>query len=197
MLQLNLALKHFSTRTFYMIVLVQRLGLILALALAVSGCELEYTPIDGGSSSNGGGGDVLPDADETGVVVNVIDGDTIDVNINGDVMRVRYVGVNTPERDQACYSDARSANERLVMNQTVSLVRDQSDTDQYDRLLRYVYVGNTFVNAELVRNGYAESVLYRPDDDQFDYFVSLEREAASAGRGCHPTGIFDDGNTER
>lgn len=183
-----------------MIVRVQRLGifaLMFVLAFTISACELEYTPIDGGSSSGNGDSSPAPTADETGVVVDVIDGDTIDVEINGIEYRVRYVGVNTPERDEACYSEARDANVRLVQGQTVSLVRDQSNTDRYDRLLRYVYVGNTFVNAELVRNGYAESVLYRPDDAQFDYFVSLEREAAQAGLGCHPTGIFDDGNTER
>ncbi len=183
-----------------MIVRLQRFGifaLMFVLALAASGCELEYTPIDSGGGSSGGSDAPAPAADETGVVVNVIDGDTIDVEINGIPYRIRYVGVNTPERDEACYSEARDANVRLVQGQTVSLVRDQSNTDRYDRLLRYVYVGNTFVNAELVRNGYAESVLYRPDDAQFDTFVSLERSAASAGLGCHPTGIFNDGNTER
>jgi endonuclease YncB( thermonuclease family) len=79
----------------------------------------------------------------------------------------------------------------------VRLERDTSETDRYDRLLRFVYVGDTFVNETLVREGWAEAVLYLPDRAQFSNFSALEREAARAGRGCHPTGIFDDGNNER
>ncbi|HEX3053997.1 MAG TPA: thermonuclease family protein, partial [Aggregatilineaceae bacterium] len=87
---------------------------------------------------------------ETGKVVDIIDGDTIDVRISGEVYRVRYIGVNTPERDDDCYAEATNANADLVEGQTVTLERDVSDTDQYGRLLRYVYVGDTFVNAALV-----------------------------------------------
>jgi micrococcal nuclease len=76
-------------------------------------------------------------------------------------------------------------------------VRDQSNTDRYGRLLRYIYVGNRFVNAELVAGGYAEVVVYDPDDANADYFRQLETQAASASLGCHPTGIFDDGSYVR
>ena len=130
-------------------------------------------------------------------VVRVIDGDTIEVEIDGDVYSVRYIGMNTPERDQDCYNDATDANRDFVSGETVRLVRDSSDTDRYDRLLRFIYVGDVFVNEELVRMGYAEVVRYPPDDSQFSNFRSLEQEAANAGRGCHPTGIFDDGNYDR
>lgn len=134
---------------------------------------------------------------ETGRVVRVIDGDTIDVMLHGEEVRVRYVGMNTPERDEPCYADAVAANKALVEGKTVTLVKDTSDTDRYDRLLRYIYVGSTFVNRELVIQGYAEAVLYQPDDQYFDDFSSLERQAARANRGCHPTGIFDDGSDTR
>jgi|APSaa5957512535_1039671.scaffolds.fasta_scaffold551525_2 micrococcal nuclease len=73
------------------------------------------------------------------------------------------------------------------------LVKDTSDTDRYDRLLRYVYVGDTFVNEELVRQGYAEAVLYRPDDRHYELFSDLEKVAAEGGMGCHVTGVFDGG----
>ncbi|MDX2162307.1 MAG: thermonuclease family protein [bacterium] len=168
---------------------------LTVLAAAVIACNVEYTPptvSDGGSS-----GGAPPGVTETGRVIDVIDGDTIDVEIDGRVERVRYVGVNTPERDETCYREARAANQALVSGQIVSLVRDESDTDRYDRLLRYVYVGGTFVNAELVRGGWAEAVLYRPDDREWANFAAVERDAAAAGRGCHPTGIFNDGNDER
>ncbi len=135
------------------------------------------------------GGDAAPPG-ETAVVTWVIDGDTVDVDLNGETVRVRYIGVNTPERDEPCYQDATNANIALVKGKTVALVRDVSDTDQYGRLLRYVYVGDLFINAELVRQGYAESNRYEPDTAQYDYLESLETAAARAGLGCHPTGVF-------
>jgi micrococcal nuclease len=128
---------------------------------------------------------------ETARVVDVIDGDTIDVEIDGQEYRVRYIGVNTPERDETCYRDATEANADLVEDQTVRLIRDVSETDRYDRLLRYVYVGDVFVNAELVMDGYAEAVSFPPDTAYYDYFVDLEADAEAANLGCHPTGIFD------
>lgn len=130
-------------------------------------------------------------------VIRVIDGDTIDVDIDGREHRVRYIGVNTPERDESCYSDATAANRQLVEGQYVRLVKDTSETDRYDRLLRYVYVGETFVNAQLVRDGWAEVVRYTPDTREFGNFRSLEQSAAGASLGCHPTGIFNDGTYER
>lgn len=134
---------------------------------------------------------------ETGRVVRVVDGDTIDVIIDGTEYRVRYVGANTPERDEPCYREAVDANRALVEGRMVTLVRDRSNTDRYDRLLRYVYVGDLLINAELIRTGYAEAVLYAPDDRFYNDFLALETEARRRGLGCHPTGIFDDGSDTR
>ncbi|MEP7292445.1 MAG: thermonuclease family protein [Chloroflexota bacterium] len=134
---------------------------------------------------------------ETAQVTRIIDGDTIDVRINEVGYRVRYIGMNTPERDEACYEEATDANAALVSGQTVTLVKDVSETDQFGRLLRYVYVANTFVNQALVRDGWAENAEYPPDSAHASEFRNLEREAAAANRGCHPTGIFDDGSATR
>jgi len=134
---------------------------------------------------------------EVAQVVEIIDGDTIDVIIDGEEQRVRYVGINTPERDEPCYAAATTANEDLVMGRTVRLVRDVSDTDRYGRLLRYVYVGDMMVNEQLVANGWAEAVLYPPDDRYWQQFVMLEQAVENLDVGCHPTGIFDDGTYER
>ena len=134
---------------------------------------------------------------EQGQVVDVIDGDTIDVRLNGQVMRVRYIGINTPERDETCYGEATRANADLVNNKTVTLVKDQSETDRFGRLLRYIYAGDVFVNARLVESGHAEVVSYPPDNAQYDRFRQLEDSARNANRGCHPTGIFDDGSFTR
>ncbi len=164
----------------------------LKLSLLIIPCLLLITACD--ELPSGGGGNVNG---ETARVVRVIDGDTIDVTINGTEYRVRYVGANTPERDEVCYRDAVDANRALVDGRTVTLVRDTSDTDRYDRLLRYVYVGDLLVNEELIRTGYAEAVLYAPDDQFYDTFLALEIEAERRGLGCHPTGIFDDGSDTR
>ena len=134
---------------------------------------------------------------EQATVTRVIDGDTIEVRMNGVGYRVRYVGINTPERDEVCYAEARDANAAMVEGQTVTMVRDQSNTDRYGRLLRYLYVGERFINAELVTGGYAEAVEYVPDTRHTAYFRELEGLARGAGLGCHPTGIFDDGSLTR
>jgi endonuclease YncB( thermonuclease family) len=132
-----------------------------------------------------------------GFVGNVVDGDTIDVTVGGQEFRVRYIGVNTPERDEVCYTEATQANADLVAGQTAYLVRDVSNTDRFDRLLRYIYVEGaggefTFVNAELVAQGYAEAVRYDPDTAYLSLFRDLEAQARAANLGCHGTGIFDD-----
>jgi micrococcal nuclease len=110
---------------------------------------------------------------------------------------VRYIGVNTPERDETCYSEARNGNAALVQGQAVRLVKDVSETDRFGRLLRYVYVGSTFVNQALVEQGWAEAVSYPPDTAFEATFQQFEVEARNAQRGCHVTGIFNDGSTTR
>ncbi len=127
---------------------------------------------------------------ETGQVIDVIDGDTIDVLIDGVEYRVRYIGIDTPERDDPCYAEATAANAALVDNQTVRLVQDVSEVDRYGRLLRYVYVKDLLINAELVAGGWAESKAYRPDTELHTFLEDLETDAANAQRGCYPTGIF-------
>lgn len=165
--------------------------LIFVLLFLLSGCNLQVDEDDNGSATS------PPDGGERYTVTRVIDGDTIDVRQGEVTYRVRYIGVNTPENDEVCYREASEANRVLVAGQQVRLERDESNTDRYGRLLRYVYVGDSFVNEVLVRDGWAEAVLYEPDDEFYNRFVELEIEAANAGRGCHPTGIFDDGSYTR
>jgi len=64
-----------------------------------------------------------------------------------------------------------------VDGRTVLMIRDVSETDRYGRLLRYVYVDDTFVNADLVRDGYAEAADYPPDIAHAELFHILESEA--------------------
>lgn len=129
---------------------------------------------------------VTPPTGQLAQVVDVIDGDTIDVVLadNGETYRLRYIGVDTPERDEPFYREATEANRVMVAGQTVILVKDVSETDRYGRLLRYVYLQDgTFVNAELVRQGYARLVTFPPDVAMQDTFLALQQEARNEKRG--------------
>jgi len=117
---------------------------------------------------------------DTAVVTRVVDGDTIIIEGN---YRVRYIGIDTPEMGEVFGLEAWQANRELVEGKVVYLERDVSETDKYGRLLRYVYVDDTMVNAELVRAGLAEAKAYPPDTKHQDYLEKLEQEARQAGRG--------------
>ena len=66
-------------------------------------------------------------------VVNVVDGDTIDVEIDGEVYQLRYIGMDAPERGMAFSDQATQVNRQLVEGRQVLLVRDVSETDALDR----------------------------------------------------------------
>lgn len=129
-----------------------------------------------------------PDLPEASVT-RVVDGDTIEVEIEGESYKVRYIGIDTPElhhptKPVEYYAqEAYEKNRELVEGKTVFLEKDVSETDQYERLLRYVYVEDTFVNAYLVQQGYALVSTYPPDVKYQERFLELQREAREAGRG--------------
>lgn len=125
-----------------------------------------------------------PAGEELASVTRIVDGDTIEVSMNDVTYRVRYIGINTPEVGQPCADEATAFNTSLVSDQVVRMVKDVSETDRFGRLLRYVYVGDLFVNAELVAQGYAQAATYPPDVAYAALFVQLEAEARTAGRGC-------------
>ena len=79
--------------------------------------------------------------------------------------------------------EAWQANRKLVEGKEVRLERDVSETDRYGRLLRYVWVDDILVNAELVRQGLAETKAYPPDTKYQDYLEQMEKEARQGGRG--------------
>jgi micrococcal nuclease len=141
-----------------------------------------------------------------GVVSSVVDGDTIRVEIEGLEYSVRYIGINTPEQGEPFAYEATLLNSDLVAGQTVTLVKDVSETDQFGRLLRYVLVGNVFVNDELVGSGLAFADTFPPDVACADRFVAsqqtafasslgvwvpIQQSAATSppgqGDGCHPS----------
>jgi micrococcal nuclease len=122
-------------------------------------------------------------------VVRVVDGDTILADVFGRVQYVRYIGIDTPETVKPgtpvqCYGPrAHSFNRQLVGGRGVRLVFDRERRDVYGRLLAYVYVGHTFVNARLARLGYARTLTIAPNVTHAALFHRLARAAGRAGRG--------------
>jgi micrococcal nuclease len=118
-----------------------------------------------------------------------VDGDTVHVRIGDRIEKVRYIGVNTPEIHHPRKGEepggrrALAVNRQLLLGKRVRLELDVQHRDRYGRLLAYVWVGETMVNAELVRLGYAQVMTVPPNVRYQDLFLKLQREAREAGRG--------------
>jgi micrococcal nuclease len=110
-------------------------------------------------------------------VLWVVDGTTIQVDLDGGHERVGYVGI------EALGQPTTEANRHLVQGQRVWLELDVPLRDGDGRLLAYVYVGDLMVNAELVRLGYAQVVTFPPNAKYQELFLTLQREAREARRG--------------
>ena len=139
--------------------------------------------------SGGGSESPAPTKSGTAQVIRAIDGDTIEVRLDGQTEDVRYIGVDTPETVKPdtpvqCFGpEAHDFNARLVEGHDARLEFDAEHRDVYGRLLAYVRVGDEFVNAELVRRGYATTLTIPPNDKYADQFARLEREASAKGLG--------------
>ena len=158
-----------------------QLGSVVALVIAA---VLILRPWEGGW---------LPRGEEprsaVAFVTRVVDGDTIEVVLDGRGEDVRYIGVDTPETVKPdtpvqCFGrPASNFNHALVERRRVRLVFGIERRDVYDRLLAYVYLGDRFVNASLVRRGLARTLTIPPNDRFAGRFKRLEMGAARAGRG--------------
>jgi micrococcal nuclease len=110
-----------------------------------------------------------------GTVVRVVDGDTIQVQLADRVEKIRYIGVNTPEIHHSIKGREPGGRQAAQVNQ--GLVGGRRV------LLAYVWIGDTMVNAELVRLGYAQVMTVPPNVRYQELFVKLQREARDANRG--------------
>lgn len=125
------------------------------------------------------------------LVTKVVDGDTI--KIEGD-LTIRLIGIDTPEtvdprRPVGCFGkEASNELKSLIEGKEVVLERDTSDTDKYQRLLRYIYLPlengkSLFVNDYMVRQGFAFALTYPPDVRYEEKFREGEKEAKMGNRG--------------
>lgn len=157
---------------------------VLLLAACLSGCGL------------GGGSDSADTVDAGALprivkahVIRAVDGDTALVRLDGATEYVRYIGIDTPETVKPgtpveCGGPRASAfDHRLVDGRTVRLVFDRERRDDYGRLLAYVHVNGRFVNAALVRGGYARPMPYPPNTGHAGLFARLANRAGRRGVG--------------
>lgn len=155
-----------------------RLLLAMGLFLAVSGCRHQSS--------------ATPRPEGTGVVVRVVDGDTLDVELSGSTVRVRLLGIDTPEtvdenRPVQCFGHEASnyLAQLLPRGSTVRLERDVEARDRYGRLLAYLYRvdDGVFVNAALIEGGYATTLSIAPNTMRAHDFEVLRVQAQRDKRG--------------
>lgn len=151
---------------------------LLVLALAACGAPADDAP--SGDATEG----------RLATVTRVVDGDTIQVELDGDELRVRLLNIDAPEKDGP-YTEAECLGQTsgdhlaslLPVGTEVRLVEDQETQDQYGRYLAGVYLDDVLVNAQMAREGLAEPVLFEPNDRFYAEVVAAGEEARTAGRG--------------
>jgi micrococcal nuclease len=133
-------------------------------------------------------------------IARYVDGDTIDVNMNGSIETIRFIGVDTPETHKPntpvqCYGPEAAAHTKGVISKfgKVRLQADPLDTnrDRYGRLLRYVYLPDgTLLDEQIIQQGYGFAYISFPFSKK-DQFATDEKAAQNAKLGlwstCQPT----------
>lgn len=103
---------------------------------------------------------------EVGVVERVIDGDTVVVNGTS----VRLLGINTPEKGELYYNEAKEFLENITLGSLVRMEKGKEDLDLYNRKLRYIYLEGENINIKLVENGYANYYFPSGKDRYYNEF---------------------------
>ena len=126
-----------------------------------------------------------PEGSERAVATRIIDGDTIEVDIlSGAVDTVRLIGINTPESGECFAQEASVALETLLSDEVFTMTSDVSDRDQYDRLLRYLWLDRgVFVNEIMVRGGFAQARDYPPDSQYAQQIAEAQAQAQAEQLG--------------
>ena len=168
---LTLAGSNESLRKYLSGLLIVLIGLFGASSLMDSETDSELVPESGS---------------ELVEVVRVIDGDTIEIN-NGNI--VRLLGVDTPEQGECYYSEAKQALNELVLGKNVKLEKDIFGTDNFGRLLRYVFLpegdftNDVFVNDYLLEQGFADTLFMSNSQKYHDILIHSRNEAVTDKRG--------------
>lgn len=147
--------------------------------------EVPALPFPPSAGPSGDPNQPSPSGAEVVTVLSIIDGDTLTVALaDGGTDTVRLIGINTPEFGECFYDEATGAMAALAPpGSQIAMTVDVSDRDQFDRLLRYLWVGQMSVNEELVRRGAAIARRYPPDTAMADRFETAQASARSAELG--------------
>jgi micrococcal nuclease len=116
-------------------------------------------------------------------VVDVQDGDSLVVEIEGTEERVRLIGVNAPESDECFGDEAADGLRQLVGNADVEIVTDVEQRDQYERLLAYVYQDGILVNEEIAQRGWVLARAYEPNTVLQNSIDAAAQDARQNQRG--------------
>lgn len=116
---------------------------------------------------------------EKATVFGIVDGDTFQTEA-GD--RIRLIGVDAPEKNHCYYDEAKEYLSTLLINKTIRMERDEINTDQYGRKLRYVYHNNELINESLIRNGYAFAS-FKENTSIYDPMIKAEEYAVEKSAG--------------
>jgi micrococcal nuclease len=117
----------------------------------------------------------------------IIDGDTFRLNTG---QTVRLIGIDAPELLQPGGKQSCEYLGHLILGKNITLERGYQDRDKYNRLLRFVYIGDLCVNEEMIRRGYAEARYLFSDNHTREYYIQLEIEAETARAGLWSANIF-------
>lgn len=149
--------------------------------------------LPGGADSSPYQADALDPAVEDGIaeveVVEVIDGDTIRILLGGRVQKLRFIGVDSPELnhpargEEPLASSARDFTRTRLAGQTIRLEFDVEKTDQYGRLLGYIWLGDELFNETLLKEGYAQVVTFPPNVKYTERFRLAQQIAIQNGHG--------------
>ena len=97
--------------------------------------------------------------------------------------KVRYIGVDAPADGDFFFEECRQANKKLVGGKQITIEYDVRRKDGNGNLLGYVYAGDAFVNAQLLKNGFGIVYITPPNQKYADLFISLQKEARKNRRG--------------
>jgi len=133
------------------------------------------------------------------VVSRVVDGDTLDVVMDGTLARTRLIGIDAPEHGEAACGDL--AEEHLAAlapaRSRLRLEFDGECRDAYGRDLVYAFIDETLVNASMVGDGYAQACPFAPNTAFAATLRCLEERAAARNKGLWAMGCLRDGCFER
>lgn len=131
-------------------------------------------------------------------VTRVVDGDTIVVAISGEETKVRLIGVDTPEsvhpdetRNVPYGKISSEFTRNALEGELVYLEYDVEPTDQYGRILAYVWLDDVMFNKVLLMEGHGVLATYPPNVRYVDEFTTLQTQARADGKGLWADTVYE------